>query len=658
MSHLRSSLGLVALALALVFGSTHRAGAAGCPTSVRFEPTANGTLDAGWTGINFDQPILGPVMDFAISCSASSPPCGTCDLTAVVGPVSQRRCVNDSSLACSPATEMADCGGSGLCRTFLAPPTSLGVGGLPYCYTAMVDGAVSGLVDVETGAFGPVVPISADIRGGVYYDLFNGGAMQGCPRCTGDLVPNDGVRDGTCDAGPRAGLSCDTNGISALTDFGAASYDCPHVRDQFTVTMKIGAITGSTSPFARILGLGSPHCTGKDALCFCSTCNDAAGEPCADNGDCPMSGGNPGICNGKRCLGGANFGAPCSADSACPASVCNRPGEPTKPNGCADDTTTPDDDCVPAAAGYGECSNGPFSFMCSNQPDRACNADDDCDNVPGACVVRARPCYLDHGVLGGSVSVDAQATAPVGGVAEPTDLGSLACIGPSRDGFLDVVNGFPGLARTHQPGRLIFDPANVVLATPTPIPTSTPTPALPACPALVDASCRTPTVVGKSKLQILEQTPDAKDRLAWLWSAGSATTLGDLADPTTTTEYDLCLYDASGLRTTMRVPGGGTCRGKPCWRAHASGFTYRNPDGIPEGVRSLILRAGAEGKAQMKAKGAGDTLPLPALDTLQGDLHVQLRNRSTGLCFDSRFVPPFDAFTVGPTSEALKDRAD
>lgn len=656
MSHLGSSLGIVALAAALAFGGAEHAAAAGCPTSVRFEPTANGTLDVGWTGINFDQPILGPVMDFAISCPASSPPCGTCDLTAVVGPVSQRRCVNDSSVACSPATEMTDCGGLGLCRTFLAPPTSLGVGGLPYCYTAMVDGAVSGTVDVESGAFAPIVPIRADLRDGVFYDLFNGGPMQGCPRCIGDLVPNNGVRDGTCDAGPRAGLGCDTNGVSALTDFGYASYDCPHVRDQFTVTMKLGAIAGSTSPSTITLGPGSPPCVGKNALCFCSTCNDAAGEPCADDGDCPMSGGNPGVCNGKRCLGGANVGAPCSTDSVCPGSLCGRPGEPTNPNGCVDDTTTPGDDCVPVGGGRGECASGPVSLACTNQPDRACNADDDCDGVPGACAVRQRACYLDHGVLGGSVSVDAQATAPVGGVAEPTDLGSLACIGPSRDGFFNAVNGLPGLARTHQPGRLIFDPENVVLATPTPIPTSTPTPLPSACPTTADAACRTPTVTGKSKVQIVDRASDAKDLLAWQWSAGSATTVAELGDPTTSTEYDLCLYDPTGLRAAMRVPAGGLCHGKSCWRARATGFIYRNRDGAPDGITSLSLRAGPDGTAQMKAKGSGSALPLPAVGTLDTELQLQLRNRSTGLCFGTTFAPPFDAFR--PLFGFLRDRAD
>jgi hypothetical protein len=189
------------------------------------------------------------------------------------------------------------------------------------------------------------------------------------------------------------------------------------------------------------------------------------------------------------------------------------------------------------------------------------------------------------------------------------------------------------------------------------MPTPTTTPSFPACPTAADASCRTPAVTAKSKVQMrVDVGSEAKDRLQWQWSAGTATTVADLGDPATSTEYDLCLYDPTGLRAAMRVPAGGLCHGKPCWRAGANGFNYRNRDGTPDGITSLTLRAGGTGKAQMKAKGAGNALPLPAVATLESVLQLQLRNRTTGLCFGTTFVPPFDAFT--PLAGSLRDRAD
>ncbi len=652
----------------LVFAALPGSAEADCPATVRFEPTANGVLESGWTGIYHDVAILGPTLNLALDCPVSTPPCGTCPITGLDDSAAYpSRCLNDSSLTCTPATEVAVCGAAGRCRTFLGPPTSLGLGGLSYCMTAFVDGAVGGTVDVESGAFAPVVPILTEMRSGV--GGVPGGPFQGCPRCVGDPVPNDALRAGTCDAGPRAGLGCDVNDVSDVPDFGAASFDCPHVRDQLTMTHTLGSIAASTEPQSVVLSTDSPPCIGVSGTpCFCATCNTLAAEACSSNADCPPSGGNPGICGGRRCLGGANGGTPCTAASECPGGFCTRPGEPSEPNACLDDTTTTND-CAPIGGGRGECTAGPVDNQCTNHPNRGCLADDDCDDVPGACGTHHRYCFLDQGVLGGSVAVSGTATPPVAGVSEPTDLGSLACIRSGNSGFQNSAAGLPGLARTRQPGRLIFDPVDVPLqtstpsetatplqpATPTPTPVSTPNGS--SCPPAPDA-CRTSLFPRKSIVQITDRADDPRDRLAWQWSRGAATTVAELGepggDPTTTTAYDLCVYDASGLRATVYVPSGGTCPTKPCWRALPNGFTYRNSAGGPHGVTSLSLRASPTDKAQVKLKGAGGALPLPPLASLAGTIEVQLRNRSTGLCFGTTFVPPFEKLTT----EQLKDHAD
>lgn len=112
--------------------------------------------------------------------------------------------------------------------------------------------------------------------------------------------------------------------------------------------------------------------------------------------------------------------------------------------------------------------------------------------------------------------------------------------------------------------------------------------------------------------------------------------------------------DDAGLQATLQVPPGGICAGKPYWRAKSSGFLYKNTDASPHGITQLVLKAGAAGQAQIQVKGRGASLPLAALASLTGTLDVQLRNRTSGVCWGATFVPPFDT----RTAEQLKDKAD
>src|SRR5262249_21615335 len=155
----------------------------------------------------------------------------------------------------------------------------------------------------------------------------------------------------------------------------------------------------------------------------------------------------------------------------------------------------------------------------------------------------------------GSVAVAGTATAPVDGVAAPTTMGAITCIGPTAQPFVDVW-GLPGLARVRETGTLLFDDAVV-----------------PACPPM-PASCRAPVVARKASLQLTDRSPDTKDQLAWKWTRGAGTTVAELGHPLTTDDYALCLYDASGLRATMNVQAGGTCGSHPCWRQTTTGFRY------------------------------------------------------------------------------------
>ena len=128
-----------------------------------------------------------------------------------------------------------------------------------------------------------------------------------------------------------------------------------------------------------------------------------------------------------------------------------------------------------------------------------------------------------------------------------------------------------------------------------------------------------------------------KTRLQWKWSRGSATAPADLGDPTTTTRYDLCLYDgAANLVASAAAPAGGICAERPCWTLKSSGFRYARKDMTPNGLTGIELRSGAAGKARIVLKGKGEPLTLPALPIASLPLTVQLAN-GIGTCWSASF---------------------
>src|SRR6185436_13651181 len=148
----------------------------------------------------------------------------------------------------------------------------------------------------------------------------------------------------------------------------------------------------TTGTKTRTLSASNPICAGRPGEpCFCDTCNNLAADPCASNADCPVSGGLPGICSGRRCLNGANAGAPCAVASECPGGVCNRPGTSSKPNACDDDTTTPIDGtlCLETGGGVDICPDGPIDSNCAPPEQfRGCDGSTQATDCPitGTCL--------------------------------------------------------------------------------------------------------------------------------------------------------------------------------------------------------------------------------------------------------------------------------
>ena len=130
---------------------------------------------------------------------------------------------------------------------------------------------------------------------------------------------------------------------------------------------------------------------------------------------------------------------------------------------------------------------------------------------------------------------------------------------------------------------------------------------------------------------------------AFTWKArfgqGPATSFGD---PTTTTDYAICLYENAvptpALRLSLNVPGGGSCSGKPCWKPVGSGFTYLDSKLTESSVQQLKLGGGTLGRANLSAKAKGDGLLVPPLP-LTTAVTVQLRS-SAGACWQAGYAAP------------------
>lgn len=160
------------------------------------------------------------------------------------------------------------------------------------------------------------------------------------------------------------------------------------------------------------------------------------------------------------------------------------------------------------------------------------------------------------------------------------------------------------------------------------------------CPPTPDPGC---SISPKSAFSMVDSMDDTKDALSFSW--GKAPTGADVGDPTTNTDYALCLYVDGNLVGDVNIPGVTSCNGVPCWSikgdpmAPPSKVTYKDKVGAPDGVRSVKIAAAAiepKGKVSVKAKG----IDLPDLGILPlgaRTLTVHFRNSYNSACFGDSF---------------------
>jgi len=440
-----------------------------CPGKVNFagdNTDPKSILDTGWTGISHRAPIIsGGDVTVALNCSATQRPCGTCSISGPIpnaaGKLQNQRCSGDTSKQCTnaPNGTGGPCTGLGTCEFFFGGPLPLAAGGVTTCVVNQFNGSVSGTANVETGQANTISLLTSRVYNGLAID-------NPCARCINDPTNNDGNPQGTCSGGTRNGLACDGNGsVFERPDYGVTSLDCPIAAASLIATLPID-LSSATAPVAKTVTAGSPACSGEAGeRCVCDTCNNLAATPCDSNADCTMVGAT--VCGGKRCIGGTNAGTSCSATSECPGGgICGRPGEPTKPSACLDDTTTVGQlDCADGDGdGEGECTQGPITQHCSvasGHAQRGCTGPADCGGAVGSCVSENRACFLTGGFSGkngtNSLVANGAADTPVHDTSHPT-LAAVFCVGPTGSASVNNVAGLPGPGRVTIRGLAVAHP--------------------------------------------------------------------------------------------------------------------------------------------------------------------------------------------------------
>ncbi len=182
-------------------------------------------------------------------------------------------------------------------------------------------------------------------------------------------------------------------------------------------------------------------------------------------------------------------------------------------------------------------------------------------------------------------------------------------------------------------------------------PTSTPTP---LCATTPVSGCRASKRGG---LLLRNGSLDASDRLTWKWTHGTATQRVEFGSPVAgPTIYALCIYDESAgvpsLVMGATAAADGDCLAQPCWKTTARGFKYTSKNLTPDGLFTMSLNSGTEGRASIVIKGKGDRLRMPGMPLKQDTrVTVQLVDSDGAVCWETVFSAP----ATKNTMEEFKD---
>jgi hypothetical protein len=394
----------------------------------------------------------------------------------------------------------------------------------------------------------------------------------------------------------------------------------------------------------------------------CQSNNEPDGTPCTDDGE---------TCTADECDGGVcthpagNAGVECNAA----ADLCDEPEECDGIN-----TTCPTD--APKAAGE----------VCRPAAGE-CDVAEECDGISFACPVdvfagtsvtcadEGNPCTVDHcDGLGACVHDPGNAGAICRPAASDCDV-EETCDGASAacpvDGFEpsgtpcgsgadtdctdpDTCDGSGACQSNHEPdGTPCTDDQLFCTGTETcqnglctssgdPCTTGVCDESNDQCSAAGSetsplAGCRS---AARSILLVKDSSDDTKDKMIWKWIKGQPTTQAEVADPTTTADYTLCVFSGTGqdLVAEITVPPGSAK-----WKKLGSkGYLYKDNTLAEGGAKKILLKGSPENKSKVLVIGKGANLPdlPPAADSaldLDLPVTVQLTNEDNGICFEASF---------------------
>jgi uncharacterized delta-60 repeat protein len=158
-----------------------------------------------------------------------------------------------------------------------------------------------------------------------------------------------------------------------------------------------------------------------------------------------------------------------------------------------------------------------------------------------------------------------------------------------------------------------------------------------------DPLCLLPVDSEKAKLKIV-RSATGKNQLVFKWTKGPVVPLASFGDPPDGAPfYTLCVYDQSGGTATNIVRASPVAtpfcnKDYGCWIASAAGWKYKANVGSPDGIVSLVLRAGLEpGKSKVQAKLKGTSFIPPSLPLAAGPAVIAEMRTSDGQCFGASF---------------------
>lgn len=422
-------------------------------------------------------------------------------------------------------------------------------------------------------------------------------------------ICGDGVLAGdeSCDAGSSNGAASTCCSEACAVTAGvvcrpaASECDAAEACDGLSGSCPAdGFATAGTACTADGLPCSNDVCNGSGA---CTHPPSAAGTVCRPAvGECDA----PEACNGssrtcpsdklavsgfvcRASAGACDFAEKCNgASPSCPADALRPAGTVCRASAGACDVA---ESCDGAVATCPDDALRPADFVCRPAAD-PCDFQERCDGTDSACPADAskpdgRRCSDENACTSGDVCVAGVCTgSPVSCEACETCDPSVGCA--------------PGLRA--------------------------------AC-----AQARP----GGSRLLLVDRRNDALDSLLWKWTADAGVAAADFGDPTTAEDYALCVFDQSGgaARLVLRANAlaGGDCGGAPCWETTDTGFQYRDPIALPDGLEAFKLDADA-GAGILRVTGLGANLPMPVLP-LVPPIVVQAVSTS-GPCWQATFSAP------------------